>query len=76
MERSIAWAQAADVILVVGSSLIVTTGSWVAQAGHASGAELAIINRGRTALDEFAVERSYEGASGVLTEVCRLLGVG
>lgn len=75
MEQSIAWARAADVILVVGSSLVVTTGSWVLQAGFASGADVAIINRGPTAHDDLAVVRSYEGASEVLEETCRLLGI-
>ena len=76
IERSIDAARETDLMLVVGSSLVVSTGAWVAQAGYSSGSEVAIINRGPTALDGLATFRSYEGASEVLEEACRLLAVG
>lgn len=75
MDQSMEWARAAEVILVVGSSLVVTTGAWVAQAGYASGADVAIVNRGPTALDDLAVVRSFDGAAEVLRQTCALLGL-
>ncbi|MFY9262374.1 MAG: NAD-dependent deacetylase [Actinomycetaceae bacterium] len=64
----------AEVGLVVGSSLLVSTGAWVTRQAWARGATLIIINRGPTALDDLADYRSDAGASEVLTELAKLLG--
>lgn len=74
MSRAYRAAAAADVVLVVGSSLVVGTASYVMQAGLAQGAPLVIINRGRTMYDREADLRIEGGASECLTKLADLLG--
>lgn len=75
MDQALAAAQDADVILAVGSSLIVSTGLWVVRQGWANGAPIAIVNRGRTEADAIATLRVEGGASEVLTELVQQLGI-
>lgn len=74
MSRASAAAAQADVVLVVGSSLVVGTASYVIHAGLAHGAPLVIINRGRTQYDHLADLRLEGGASECLTRLADLLG--
>lgn len=74
MAQAHAAAAKADVVLVVGSSLVVGTAAYVMQAGLAQGAPLAIINRGRTQYDRVADLRIEAGASETLTRLAELLG--
>jgi len=74
MSRAYAAAAKADVVVVVGSSLVVGTATYVMQAGLAKGAPLAIINRGRTMYDRAADLRIEGGASPCLTALADLLG--
>lgn len=75
MDQALAAAGDADVILAVGSSLVVSTGMWVVRQGWANGTPIAIINRGPTAADSIATLRIAGGASEVLTELVRVLGL-
>ena len=75
MENSFAAAAAADVVLTVGSSLMVMTGMMVLREGAMRGAKVAIINRGRCQGDPFADVRIEGGASEALTGLAeRLVG--
>lgn len=74
MSRARAAAAAADVVLVVGSSLVVGTATYVMQAGLTHGAPLVIINRGRTQYDRMADLRIEGGASECLTRLADFLG--
>lgn len=74
MRAASALARDCDVCLVVGTSLAVMTGLYVAYDALQVGAALAIINRGPTQLDARADLRIEGGASEVLTEVAALLG--
>ena len=51
MADAMAMADECEVLLVVGTSALVSTAMWVAQDAEAHGASLAVINRGPTALD-------------------------
>lgn len=75
MDQALAAAGDTDAILAVGSSLAVSTGMWVVRQGWANGAPVAIINRGPTAADSIATLRIAGGASEVLTELVRVLGL-
>lgn len=74
MNQARAAAAAADLVLVVGSSLVVGTATYVMQAGLNHGAPLVIINRGRTQYDRMADLRIEGGASECLTRLADLLG--
>lgn len=74
MSQACQAAARSDVVLVVGSSLVVGTASYVMHAGLAAGAKLAIINRGRTMYDSQADLRIEGGASECLTRLADLLG--
>lgn len=75
MELAFRYARDADVLLVVGSSLVVGTGLWVAHEGLQYGADIAVINRGPTQIDPYADLRIEGGASQILTRVAHALGV-
>ncbi|MDO5719637.1 MAG: Sir2 family NAD-dependent protein deacetylase [Actinomycetaceae bacterium] len=75
MELAFRYARDADVVLVVGTSLVVGTGLWVAHEGLQYGADIAVINRGPTQIDPYAKVRIEGGASQVLTAVAHCLGV-
>jgi NAD-dependent deacetylase len=69
MERAVALARSAELMLVVGSSLEV----WPVAGLPLEARALAIVNRGPTALDEHAVLRMDDGAGDVLGAVVDLL---
>lgn len=75
MSRAYQAGAASDVVLVVGSSLVVGTASYVIEAGLAARARLAIINRGPTRYDAQADLRIEGGASECLTALADLLAV-
>ena len=69
MERAVALARSAELMLVVGSSLEV----WPVAGLPLEARALAIVNRGPTALDEHAVLTIDDGAGDVLGAVVDLL---
>ncbi|MDD7383986.1 MAG: Sir2 family NAD-dependent protein deacetylase [Actinomycetaceae bacterium] len=75
MGKALAWAREADVVMVVGSSLVVGTGLWVLHEGRKRGtpAHVIIINRGPTKGDKRATVRFDGGASEVLTRLADIL---
>lgn len=73
MSASYQAAREADVVLVVGSSLAVLTGLYVAHEAFSRGARLAVINRGPTAVDRQADLRIEGGSSQGLTALADLL---
>lgn len=73
MSASYALARDADVCLIVGTSLAVLTGLYVAYESFQKGADVAIINRGPTAADSHADLRIEGGASEVLSRTADLL---
>ncbi|MGV9182917.1 Sir2 family NAD-dependent protein deacetylase [Arcanobacterium canis] len=75
MDGAMRAATDADAVLVVGTSLVVSTGMWVMRQGWAHGNPVAIINRGATAGDQFADLRIEAGASEVLTRTAEILGL-
>lgn len=74
MARAYAMARDCDVVLAVGTSLVVSTAMWVVGHAREHGARFAIINRGPTAADADADLRVEGGASEVLFDVARALG--
>lgn len=73
MDAAMKAATEADVALVVGSSLVVSTGMWVTRQAWAQGSPLAIINLGPTAADSIADLRIEAGASQTLTALADIL---
>ena len=63
-----------DVVLVAGTSLAVLIGLWIVRQAIAHGAELVVINRGPTAVDEMADVRVQGGTSQVLEPLANALG--
>lgn len=59
----------ARLVIVAGTSLIVSTGMWVVQEALRSGSALAVINRGPTEADRFADIRIEAGTSETLREL-------
>jgi NAD-dependent deacetylase len=75
VQEAFALARAADVMLVVGSSLVVYPAADIPVAALRSGAPLIVINAEPTPLDEAATV-VIRGKSGeVLPEIVRLIGV-
>ncbi|WP_147680885.1 Sir2 family NAD-dependent protein deacetylase [Actinomyces ruminicola] len=75
MDEAMRAADRCDVVLVAGSSLAVLTGLWIVRQALAGGAELVVINRGPTAVDELATVRVEDGTSEFLTPLAdRLIG--
>ncbi|MDO5728593.1 MAG: Sir2 family NAD-dependent protein deacetylase [Actinomycetaceae bacterium] len=75
MDLAFRYAREADVVLVVGSSLVVGTGLWVVHEGMQHHAQIAVVNRGPTQVDAYCNLRIEGGASQILVGVARLLGV-
>lgn len=73
MDGAMEAAKECDVVLVAGTSLAVLTGLWVVRQAMARGAELVVVNRGRTAVDEIAGLRIEGGTSKVLGAVADAL---
>ncbi len=76
MDGAMEAAKECDVVLVAGTSLAVLTGLWVVRQAMARGAELVVVNRGRTAVDEIAGLRIEGGTSKVLGAVADALLAG
>lgn len=74
VERSYAMVDAADGLLVAGSSLTVMSGLRFARKAAKDGKPVAIINRGVTRGDALATVRLDAGVSEALTGLARLLG--
>ena len=75
MEAAMRAAGECDAVLVVGTSLAVLTGLWIVRQAMAHGAEVLVINRGPTAVDELADVRVGGGTSEVLSALAgELLG--
>lgn len=66
-------ASRARVVLVAGTSLIVSTGMWVVQEALRAGAALAVVNRGRTQVDRYADVRIEAGTSETLSALAGAL---
>lgn len=75
MDMAFRYAREADVVLVVGSSLVVGTGLWVVHEGMQHHADIGVINRGPTQVDAYCDLRIEGGASEILVGVARALGV-
>ncbi|HYI15872.1 MAG TPA: Sir2 family NAD-dependent protein deacetylase [Thermomicrobiales bacterium] len=73
LKTAFAMAQTTGVMLVVGSTLLVNPAAHVPAVAKASGAYLAIINIGETALDDDADLRIEASAGPTLTTLTRLL---
>ena len=73
LEQSLEAARHCDVVLVVGTSLVVSTGMWVVRQAVGCGAALAVINRGPTMVDDVADLRIEGGASQVLGDLSQHL---
>ncbi|MBP17789.1 MAG: NAD-dependent deacetylase [Gammaproteobacteria bacterium] len=54
LNDSFACAESCDLMIVLGSSLVVTPAATVPQVAHSAGAKLVIVNQGETPLDRFA----------------------
>ena len=67
MEAAMRAAGECDAVLVAGTSLAVLTGLWIVRQAMAHGAEVLVINRGPTAVDELADVRVGGGTSEVLS---------
>lgn len=66
--------EAADGLLVAGSSLMVYSGFRFARQAHKAGKALVIINRGHTRADELATLKVEEDAADVLDQLASRLG--
>ena len=75
LERATELARKARLLLVVGSSLEVQPVASLPLETLAAGGSLAIVNRGRTALDEHADVRLDGNAGEVLRETVRALAI-
>jgi NAD-dependent deacetylase len=75
MQEALALAQSADVMLVVGSSLVVRPAADIPLAAVRSGARLIIINAERTPFDSLAEVVIHGRAGEVLPEILTLVGV-
>lgn len=76
LQRAFTMAQTTGVMLVVGSTLLVNPAAHVPAVAKASGAYLAIVNIGETALDDDADLRLEAPAGPTLTTLARLLLAG
>ena len=75
MEAAMRAAGECDAVLVAGTSLAGLTGLWIVRQAMAHGAEVLVINRGPTAVDELADVRVGGGTSEVLSALAgELLG--
>ena len=67
MDAAMRVAGECDAVLVAGTILAVLTGLWIVRQAMAHGAEVLVINRGPTAVDELADVRVGGGTSEVLS---------
>ena len=75
IDDSFASAEACDLMIVLGSSLVVTPAANVPEVACSSGARLVIVNRGDTPLDRVASLRFEEGISDVFPPAVEQLKV-
>ena len=69
LETAIHWSQEADLLIAIGSSLVVTPAADLPVIAKRGGARLVIINRDETPLDEMADEVIREPIGAALTEI-------
>jgi NAD-dependent deacetylase len=67
------WAREADLMLAIGSSLVVTPAADLPRTAKQCGARLVIINREETPLDRFADATLRRSIGDVVTEIDALL---
>lgn len=67
VDRAFSWLEAADALVVAGSSLTVMSGLRFARRAAADGKPLVIINRGQTRADELATLKVDAGTTEVLS---------
>ncbi|HIF30434.1 MAG TPA: NAD-dependent protein deacylase [Planctomycetes bacterium] len=73
LETAVQWCREADLMIAVGSSLVVEPAASLPRIAQESGAALVIVNRDDTPLDRFADVRVYESIGTVLTATDGLL---
>jgi NAD-dependent deacetylase len=76
LEMSLAVAQACDVLLIVGSSLVVNPAARLPEIARRNGASLIVINRTETPVDHLADVRITGEAGPTLSELVRRLDSG
>jgi len=69
VHTAMAWCDAADAMLVVGSSLTVMSGFRFPRLMHKHGKPIVIVNHGATRADELATVRLDTGVSGCLADL-------
>jgi NAD-dependent deacetylase len=73
LRRAVAAAHACDMMLVVGSSLVVQPAARIPELAAAAGARFAIVNNEPTPLDDLADVVVHAGAGAVLTDLAAAL---
>jgi NAD-dependent SIR2 family protein deacetylase len=73
VERSMAALETAQVLLIVGSSLMVFSGFRFARAAHKRSLTIAVVNRGRTRADEMATLKLAADAGEILSQATERL---
>jgi NAD-dependent SIR2 family protein deacetylase len=73
---ALAQMEAADALLVVGSSLMVYSGFRFCRLAHEAGKPIAAVNLGRTRADHLIALKLEHSAEQLLPQVARLLGAG
>jgi NAD-dependent SIR2 family protein deacetylase len=68
--------EAADALLVVGSSLMVYSGFRFCRVAHEAGKPIAAVNLGRTRADHMIALKIEDSAERLLPQVARLLHAG
>ncbi|HBI69528.1 MAG TPA: NAD-dependent deacetylase, partial [Massilia sp.] len=72
--HALALMEAADALLVVGSSLMVFSGFRFCRMAAAAGKPIAAVNLGRTRADDLISMKIEDSAEQLLPQVVRLLG--
>ena len=73
MEAAFALVDAAEALLVAGTSLTVMSGLRFVIRAHRAGTPVVIVNRGRTRGDDMATLRVNAGCSSMLTDLQTML---
>jgi len=75
LEQAVSWCERADLLIAIGSSLVVSPAADLPAFTKRSGGRLVIINRDETPLDAIADEVVRESIGGVLTAIDGCCGV-
>lgn len=73
LDTAVSWCRDADLVIALGSSLVVEPAASLPRIAQELGAVLIIVNRDETPLDRIAAVRVYESIGDVLTSVDQLL---